>query len=258
VSFRILTRRPSHRLAEGALTFIERSAVDIALADAQHEAYRRTLAACGAALIDLPADDEFPDSTFIEDALLAFPECFVLTRPGTTSRASEPGLINCALLADRPVFRAAAPVTLDGGDVLRVGRTVYVGLSTRTNEEAVRWLGKTLADFGYRTVPVKVSGSLHLKTAVTAPRDDLVLANPAWADMTPFGTFQMVEVDASEPFAGNSLRIGASLFVQLAHPRTAQRLRDHGLSCNFLDISEFAKLEAGLTCMSVVVPDVAR
>ena len=250
----VLTRRPCTRLGEGALTFLERAIVDVALAERQHTAYRAAMTAAGAVVIDAPANDSFPDSTFVEDVLLAFPECFVLCRPGTASRVDEPQLMAAHLPQDRPLFAIAAPATLDGGDVLTIGREVFVGLSTRTNQVAHIQLSQLLVPFGYGVQPVHVNGSLHLKTAVTAPRDDLLVANTAWVDVAAFGTRRIIEVDPAEPFAGNTLRVGDRLFAQACHPRTAERLEGEGLSPALLDISEFAKVEAGLTCMSVVIP----
>jgi dimethylargininase len=252
-----LTRRPCSRLDEGALTYMSRATLDLALAELQHQFYREALASAGPKLIDLPAADAFPDSTFVEDAVLAFPECFVLCRPGTASRVDEPELISPFLPQDRPVFHIEAPATLDGGDVLQIGHDIYVGLSTRTNAAAATALGRLLSRCGYRIVLVSVTGALHLKTAVTAPTDDFLLANPDWVDLSPFGARQIIPVDQQEPFSANTLRVGERLFMQSSHPRTIKRLQTLGLEVGVLNISEFAKIEAGLTCMSVVVPPVS-
>jgi len=250
----VITRRPSVRLHEGALTYMERHPLDFELALAQHAAYRAAAAAAGGALIDVPAADEFPDSTFVEDVLLAFPECFVLCRPGAASRAGEPALMAPWLPSDRPTFAIPSPATIDGGDVLQIGKDVFVGLSKRTNADGLDALGHILAQFGYAVRPVAVRGALHLKTAITAPADQFVLANPDWVDLEPFIARRVIAVHPDEPFAANTLRIGEDLFMQSSHARTADRLRAVGLTVTALDISEFAKLEAGLTCMSVVTP----
>ena len=253
----ILTRQSCDRLGEGALTFLERAVVDVGLARRQHAAYRAAMAETGATVIDAPADDRFPDSTFVEDVLLAFPDCFVLCRPGTASRAGETHLIGPHLPQDRPLFSIDAPATLDGGDVLTIAREVFVGLSTRTNPAAHGALARLLEPFGYVVRSVPVTGSLHLKTAVTAPREDLIVANTAWVDPAAFGPRRLVEVHPEEPFAGNMLRIGERLFGQSCHPRTTARLEKAGMTVIPLDISEFAKVEAGLTCLSVVIPPAA-
>ena len=207
-------------------------------------------------MIDLDVDDDYPDSTFVEDVLLALPECFVLCRPGAPTRIDEPALIASHLPNDRPVVSMSEPATIDGGDVLRIGRTLFVGQSTRTNAEAVQALRLALKPFAYEVVPVLVRGSLHLKTAVTAPLDDLIVANPDWVDLDPFGPKRSVMVASGEPFAGNTLRVRDALFVQPGHDRTARRLEQAGLRVTALDISEFAKVEAGLTCLSVLLPAV--
>ena len=256
VSEAVLMRRPSARMSEGALTFLERVPLDLALAAQQHAAYREAVVSAGLTLIDLPALDDFPDSTFVEDVLLAFPECFVLCRPGVASRLREPDFVASALPNDRPIYRIEAPGTIDGGDVLRIEREIFVGLSSRTNEAAVGALSRIVNPFGYSIVPLAVTGSLHLKTAVTAPRANILVANPKWVDLSPFGSRQVVDVDTLEPFAGNTLRLGDVLYAQTAHTQTTARLLDVGLEVSSLDISEFAKIEAGLTCMSVIFPPV--
>jgi dimethylargininase len=250
----VITRRPSVRLHEGALTYVERLPLDFELALVQHAAYRAAMGVPGGVVIDVPAADDFPDSTFVEDVLLAFPECFVLCRPGAASRAGEPALMAPWLPGDRPTFAIPSPATVDGGDVLQIGKDVFVGLSKRTNADGLSALGHILAPFGYAVRPVAVRGALHLKTAITAPADQFVLANPDWVDLEPFIARRVIAVHPEELFAANTLRIGDDLFMQSAHTLTADRLRAFGLAVAKLDISEFAKLEAGLTCMSVVVP----
>jgi dimethylargininase len=254
---RVITRRTSDRLSEGALTFMQRAAVDIELAQKQHAAYRAAIEAAGVSLIDLAPEHNFPDATFVEDVLLAFPECFVLCRPGTATRVDEPALIASHLPKDRPTFQIHAPATLDGGDVLRIARTVFVGVSTRTNAAAVSALKDILEPFGYDVSPVRVTGSLHLKTAVTAPMEDLILVNRAWVDIAPFGARHLIEVDPNDAFSANTLTINGTLFMQVSHQSTAALLRRIGLQPVLLDISEFAKVEAGLTCMSVIIPPTA-
>ncbi|MBK8285479.1 MAG: dimethylargininase [Ahniella sp.] len=250
----LLTRRPGN-MAAAELTFMHRDPIDAALAELQHTAYRTALAAVTLAQIDLPALDGHADATFVEDTLLAFPEIFVLCRPGAVSRQGEVDSIAAALPKDRPLVRLAAPVTIDGGDVLRIGKTVYVGLSTRTNSAAITALTETLQPSGYEVVAVNVPGALHLKTAVTSPAPGLVVINRNWVDADVFAGFEQIHVSADEPFSGNTLPVGDRVFVQGLHPRTAEQLARRGIAVQLLDISEFAKAEAGLTCMSVVIPE---
>lgn len=254
---RVLTRVPGPELAQAELTFLERHPINVALALTQHAAYQRALLAAANNPLNLPALTGHADACFVEDALLAFPELFVLTRPGVLSRQGEVDSIAAVLPADRPVHRLKMPATLDGGDVLVIAKRVFVGLSTRTNAAAVAALQTALQPFGYQVQAVSVPGALHLKTAVTALHPDLVLINPAWVDRTAFADYGQVEVADDEAFAGNCLRLGAQWFMQSNHPRTVERLREFGIEPTVLDISEFAKAEAGLTCLSVLIPDPA-
>jgi dimethylargininase len=256
-NFSILTRRPSARMAEAELTHLARLPIDIMLAERQHGSYRTALAAAGAVGIDLPALDGYPDCAFVEDTLVALPELFVLCRPGAASRLGEVDSVAAALPSDRPVVRIEAPATVDGGDVLWMGRTLFVGRSTRTTDAGIAALARAVASFGYHVEPVSVGAALHLKTAVTALGPDRVLINPALVDDAPFRVFEAVRPDEREPFAGNCLQIGDRIFMQAAHPRTAGRVAAAGYAVELIDISEFAKAEAGLTCMSVLIPPAA-
>ena len=249
-----LTRRPSGRLAEGERTHVERVPIDFTLAEAQHQAYRHALAATGAAPIDLPALDAHPDGVFVEDAVLALPEAFILCRPGAASRAAEAELVAPHLPDDRPIIRLGADANLDGGDILLIGRRLFVGLSRRSNAVAITALASAVSRFGYVVEAVPLAGALHLKTAVTALAPDLVLMNPAWLSNDAFSGWRRILVDTSEPFAANSLRVGDFWFMQSAHQRTAERIAFAGFAVDLLDISEFAKAEAGLTCLSVLIP----
>jgi len=244
-------------MCDAELTFMGRAKIDLDLAQEQHAAYRAAVGAATRTAIDLPALDAHPDATFVEDTLLAFPGVFVLCRPGALSRQGEVASIADALPNDRPIVHTHGPATIDGGDVLVIDRTVFVGLSTRTNRDAVNSLQQALSEFDYRVVAVPVPGALHLKTAITSPCPGVVLMNPEWVDGKVFEQFDRIEVAREEPFAGNCLVVGSSVFVQTAHRRTEERLNRQGIRTSAIDISEFAKAEAGLTCMSVLIPDAA-
>jgi dimethylargininase len=249
----ILTRRPGPRLADGELTFLQRAMPDLELAAKQHQDYRHALSA-HAPIIDVPAHSDFPDAVFVEDAILALPECFVLCRSAAASRVGEVESLKPFLPQDRPQFAIEAPASLDGGDVLLIERRLFVGMSSRTNHAAIQRLRALLTQFDYEVIPVAVHGALHLKTAVTALDAGTLFANRAWVDVAAFGAMRCLDVCPEEPFAGNTLRIGGTRWVQSAHVKTATLLRDAGFAVETLDISEFAKLEAGLTCMSVQIP----
>jgi dimethylargininase len=248
-----ITRRPGEDLTRVELTHLPRVPIDADRAEAQHALYREAIGALGLAIVDLPALPGFCDAVFVEDALLALPEAFVLCRPGAASRAGEVDSLAAALPDDRPVLRLAPGATLDGGDVLRIEREIWVGLSGRTNAAAIGQLRDLLAPFGYGVAPAPLTGALHLKTAVTAPDAETVLVNPAWTDPKLFGR-RVIEVPAHEPFAANCLPLAGQVFVQSGHPATAERLDAAGFSARLIDVSELAKAEAGLTCMSVIVP----
>lgn len=252
----ILTRLPGDDLGAGELTHLERQPINAARAKAQHAAYRAALAECGAELVVLPALEGHPDAVFVEDALIALPEVAILTRPGAASRRGEVASLADALPADRPVAQIAAPATLDGGDVLRVGKTLFVGRSTRTSAAGIAALATIVARFSYRVVALEVDGALHLKTAATALADDLLLCNPHWIDIAQFEGLRTIAVDEREPFSANTLTTGNRIFVSAAYPRTGAIVRAAGFETLALDVSELAKAEAGLTCMSVVFDQV--
>jgi dimethylargininase len=249
----ILTRLPSSKLLHAELTHLARTTIDDKLSALQHQQYCIALKEAGFDVCILPALDDYPDSVFVEDVLISLPEVSILCRPGALSRRGEVESIVAHLPNDRPVIQIQAPATLDGGDVLRIGKALFVGESTRTNQAAIHALSQALRDFGYVVTAVKVTGALHLKTAVTAVSNDLLLINPRWIDINPFSGWQRIEVADNETFAGNSLVIEEKVFMQAAHIATADRIRSVGFNVQMIDISEFAKAEAGLTCMSVIL-----
>ncbi len=252
-----IVRRPAPTLADRCeLTFLARSAIDFAMLERQHAGYRAALTEAGAEVVTLDAIDAHPDSVFVEDAAVVLDGVAVLTRPGVASREAEPEAIAPALAAWRPLQRIEAPGTLDGGDVLRIGRRLFVGLTTRSNRAGIARLAALAEPFGYTVTPVAVPGSLHLKTACTALDDETLLLNPAWIDPAAFAGFRILTVAAEEPFAANVLPIGDARIVNAAFPRTRERIEAFcagaGLRAIATDISEFGKAEAGLTCLSLV------
>lgn len=255
---RALLRTPSPSLARCELTHIDRVEIDIDRALEQHHAYAALLTRLGAEVTILGPLADHPDSCFVEDAALAFPECFVLTLPGAASRRSEPAQLRPALPADRPVVTLTGSGTIDGGDVLHIGRAMFVGLTSRTNADGIEALRQSLTLHGYSVIAVPGDAALHLKTAVTAASDQCVLINPNLIDRAVFAAYDQIECDPTEPFAGNCLRVGDTLVMQADHSRTADRLRAAGFAVESADVSEFAKAEAGLTCLSLLIPPRAR
>src|SRR5919107_1978698 len=181
-----LTREPARALDACELTYREREPIDAERAALQHRGYCDALRACGARVLTLPPADELPDSVFVEDTAIVLDEVAVLTRPGVESRRGEVSLIEPDVTRLRPVVRVEPPATLEGGDVLRLGRTLYVGLSPRTNAEGVDSLRRHVAPHGYEVVAVEPRGCLHLKTGCSALDDESVLVNPDWVDAGVF------------------------------------------------------------------------
>jgi dimethylargininase len=247
-----LTRAVPPSMEACELTHLERQPIDLARARVQHAAYERTLADLGCHVVRLPETPELPDSVFVEDTAVVVDELAVLTRPGAVSRRPEVDTLRAALLPWRRLARIEPPGILDGGDVLQVGRRVYVGRGTRTDDEGIRQLRALLSPFGYSVQAVTFAGCLHLKTAVTGLDDHTLLLNPEWVAPASFAGLPHLTVDPSEPMAANVLRVGETLLCGALYPRTADRLARTGLSVQAVDASELAKAEGGLTCCSVI------
>jgi dimethylargininase len=247
-----VTRGVSPALAQCELTFLEREPIDLARAIAQHDAYCRLLEGLGLELVSLPADPSQPDCCFIEDTAIVLDELAVITHPGAPSRRGEVEVVAAALESERPLARIPPSARLDGGDVLVLGRRIYVGTSGRTDAAGASALQHLTGPYGYVVVPVRVRGCLHLKSAVTAIADETVVANPEWIDLTPFTGVEVLPVPDEEPGAANVLRVGASVVAHVGFPRTIDRLAARGLDVRPVDVSEFLKAEAGVTCKSLL------
>jgi len=248
-----ITRAVSAGLAACELTCQERVPIDVGVARAQHHAYEQALASAGYRVERLDADAAMPDSVFVEDMAIVFDELAILTRPGADSRRREMPAVAAALAAYRPLREIQPPGTVDGGDVLVAGRNVYVGRSTRSNDAAMSQMRRILEPFGYRVSAAEVRGCLHLKSAVTALADDVLLVNPGWIDAAAFDGFTLVEVAPEEPSAANALRLADRVIAARAFPRTADRIAALGLQVELVDASELAKAEGAVTCCSLIV-----
>jgi dimethylargininase len=251
-----ITRAVSGALANCELTCLTRVPIDVDVARGQHRAYEEALAAAGYCVEHLDADETMPDSVFVEDIAIVFDEVAILTNPGAPSRRGEVAAIAAALAAHRPLEQIQPPATVDGGDVLVAGRFVYVGRSTRTNDAAFEQIRRILAPLGYTVLSAEVRGCLHLKSAVTALADDVLLVNKAWIDPGTFAAFKLVDVAAEEPSAANVLRLSDRIVAASAFPRTADRIAKEGFQVNLVDASELAKAEGAVTCCSLIVPAV--
>ena len=244
-----LTRAVSPRIDKCELTFLQREPIDPTRAAAEHEAYERCLETLGCTIVHIDPLPDQPDGVFVEDAAIVLDDIAVITRPGARSRQGETASVAHALERYRPLRRIEPPATLDGGDVLRIGQTLYVGLSRRTNATAI----EQLTTLGYPIVPTDFHGCLHLKSAVTqiAPRTPLV--NPDWIDVRQFEDFDIIEIDEDEPFAANALRIGETIVHAAAHVMTRRILEKHGYGVVTVAITEMQKAEAGVTCCSLIL-----
>jgi dimethylargininase len=247
-----LTRAVSSAIGRCELTHMMRQPIDVARARTEHRQYEEALAAAGCDVERLSAGSNMPDSVFIEDIALVFDQLAVLTRPGAPSRHAETPEVARVLERYRPVHAIESPATLDGGDVLTVGRHVFVARSARTNAAGIDQLAQLLASFGYLVTGVHVTGCLHLKSAVTEVADALLLINSQWVSTSAFERFRLVEVHPEEPYAANALRIGQMVVYPAAFPRTRERLERLGIEVRPVEASELAKAEGAVTCCSLV------
>jgi dimethylargininase len=242
----VLIRAPSSRLAEGIVTHIRRTPVDVSLARAQHAAYADALAACGWMIAQVPAAEDCPDSVFVEDAVVV---CEDLAAPAR--RAEVPGVAGLLRSMGLRTAWIEEPGTLDGGDVLQAGHTVYVGRGGRTNGAGIRQLRALLAPLGRTVIAVPLSNVLHLKSAVTALPDGTFLLLP---QLVPAGLFPAVR-PVDEESGCHVVPLGADrVLIAASAPRTAELLDDLGFTPVVADIGEFEKLEGCVTCLSVLLP----
>jgi dimethylargininase len=250
-----ITRKVSPSMDRCELSYMAREPIDFPLAESQHGEYEACLEALGCRVVSLPALPDLPDSVFVEDTAIVLDELAILTRPGADSRKPETRSMAKTLAAYRTLVEIRAPGTIDGGDVLRVDKTIYIGISRRTNAEAIRQVRDAVRPHGYEVIGVPVTGCLHLKTAATLVAPQTMLGNRAWMDHSPFQGLEWIDTDEREPFAGNGLLIGDSLVYPSNFPRTRERLEQRGIRTYPLNISEVIKAEGAVTCCSVVFND---
>lgn len=240
-----ITRDVSPSIAQCELTHVERTPIDFRRAAAQHEAYRDVLRSLGCRVLSLPADERFPDCVFVEDTAIVLDDVAVITRPGAESRRGETPAVAAALAPFRRLVHVEAPATLDGGDVLVLDDRIFVGLSTRTNEEALKQLRRLT---GREVIPVDVRGALHLKSAVTRVSQDALLIRRDRLDVAPFAGWTLI--DAEEP---NALLIGGVVVYSSSYPQTRRELESRSIVVRPVDADELAKAEGGVTCCSLLV-----
>ncbi len=247
-----LTREVSPAMNRCELTYLPRQPIDIALASEQHRGYEQCLRDLGVRVLSLPAEPELPDSVFVEDPLVVVDEAAVVTRPGVESRRGESESLASAMAPFRPLRRMREPATLEGGDVMRAGHSVFVGASARTNTAGIKQLGEELGTLGYMVRPVNLRGCMHLKTGCSYLGDRTVLVNREWIDTTPFDGLRLIDVPPEEPWGANVLAVEETLILPATYPATAAMLEGMGWKVVRVDIGEMMKAEGGVTCMSVV------
>jgi dimethylargininase len=248
-----LVREVSAQLAHCELSFLERDPIDLERARAQHRAYTTALTELGCRLEWLAPLAGHADGVFVEDTAVLVPELAVITRPGIESRRGETASTAAALGRYRTLAQVTVPGSLEGGDVLQIGRRFFVGATARSNPEGTAQLRQLLEPFGYEVESVPLTGCLHLKSAVTFIPPRTVLVNPEWLDPARFPSVRVITVDEREPYGANTLTIAGTTLVSSAYPLTRHRLQQAGVHTRALEVSELHKAEAALTCMSLLL-----
>ena len=248
-----ITRDISPRFNECELTHINRTPIDVQVARVQHHGYVEALKELGYSVLELPAEVDLPDSVFVEDTAVILPEVAVITNPGADSRKPETSTIATALSRYRNLVQIEPPATVDGGDVLVLGKNIFVGLSTRSNQAAVDQMNEKLKMYGYTAHGVPMHDCLHLKTAVTRVDDKALLINRRWVDVENFEGFDLIDVDESEPFGANCLPVGGAIIFPVAFPKTSAKLEARGYKIKPVIVDELAKAEGAVTCCSLII-----
>lgn len=248
-----LTHIPSPQMQSCVRTFVSEAAIDHELATKQHANYCQALRECRMQVVTLDVNANRPDCAFIEDTAIVLDEVAVLCSLAPPSRREEPAAIEPVLRQYREIRRVKSPATIEGGDVLRVGRTLLVGQSCRTSAAGIAVLAGIVSHYGYEVRPVPVRGCLHLKTACTALPDGRLLVNPAWIDTTALTDYELVSIPEGEPWAANVALARSSVLLNAAHVRTAELIEGLGFHVRANDLSEFAKAEGGVTCLGLFI-----
>jgi len=247
-----ITRQVSPAINQCELTHIARKPINHERACSQHKQYEEALRSLGLEIISLDAEADLPDSVFVEDVALVVDECALMLNPGASSRRPEVDSVEKVLARYRDIYRIQPPATVDGGDILRAGKTIYVGLSSRSTEDAIRQMKAILEPYNYQVRPVRVTGCLHLKTAVTQVRDDTLLINTEWVSKDNFPGMQFIEVDPSEPYGANAVLVNGTIIYSSSFPKTRAKLEEAGIPMLMVEADELAKAEGAVTCCSLL------
>jgi dimethylargininase len=247
-----VTRALSPAIVNCQLSFVPRQPINLEIAREQHRSYQRLLEKLGASVVSLPAEPDLPDSMFVEDPAIVLDELAVIFPLGSKLRRAEAASLAQAISKFRKLEHVTLPGTLEGGDILRIGHKLFVGLTKRSNAEGIRQLAAIVTPYRYEVIAVPVTGCLHLKSAVTYLGRDTLLANRTWFDAKPFAAHEWIEVDPAEPHAANALALGDTIIFPASFPATRARIEARGFHVTALDISELQKAESGLTCSSLI------
>lgn len=252
MSLTAIVREVSASINDCELSFHARQPIDVTRAIAQHKAYQDCLADLSVQIISLPAEPELPDAVFVEDPAIVLDEVAIISNMGAPSRRPEASSLADVLSRYRPLRFIAAPAILDGGDVLRVGHSIFVGLSRRTNREGIDQLRKLVEPYDYQVRAVEVRGCLHLKSACSYVGHDTVLVKRSWVDIAPLSGFELLDVPEGESAAGNALLLNDVVVMPAFFPKTRALLEGQGFRVRAIDMSELQKAEAGVTCTSLI------
>jgi dimethylargininase len=247
-----IVREVSSSINDCELSFHARQSIDVAKAITQHRAYQNCLAELGVRIVSLPAEPQLPDAVFVEDPAVVVDEVAIISNMRAPSRRPEATSLANALSRYRPLKFVAEPATLDGGDVMRIDRSVFVGLSRRTNQEGVHQLSNLLGSYGYKVQLVEVGSCLHLKSACSYVGNDTVVVNRSWIDVEPLAGYELLDVPGEEPAAGNALLVNDVVIMPASFPQTRALLESRGFRVRAIDVSELQKAEAGVTCTSLI------
>jgi dimethylargininase len=246
-----ITRKPSPSLLNCELTYLERQVINVEKATQEHCAYEQCLKELGVQVVSLRPESTLPDAAFVEDIAVVVDEIAVVARMGAAKRQTEINSLIALLSYYRPLDYITAPATLEGGDVIRIGRTLYVGVSTRTNYQGVEQLQKILYPYDYQVIPVPVSGCLHLTTGCSYIGQGVILANGRWVDSSQLRGVEVIDVcSTAEPWAANTMAIDGVILVSSSFPKTMELLASRGHRVRAVEIAELEKAEAGLSCLS--------
>lgn len=248
-----ITRPVSPSIRECALTYLQREPIDPDLAGRQHDGYNETLRRLGVEVVEAPALPDLPDAVFVEDTAVVVDQVAVMTRPLLPSRQAEVASMAEVLARYRPIVSLDGEARMEGGDVLRIGDTFYVGVTgTRSNAEGARRLGEILAPFGYTVLPAAFHGCLHLKSGCTYVGDHTLIVNPECVNPAQFGDLDCITVSPEEAVAACMLRIGDTVLLPAHAPEARRAVETRGFAVAPIEFTELEKAEAGMTCCSVL------